>query len=143
MISAGGRSPIVYQVGEELLLFIGWNGNWHSASICNVPQLAASVAHGMFEKLFSVQLAWTDVWFILSKNSNEARKQLVKYHLQTATYCTLSALTRSWNGRRNIWTHTLHRLMLLSYSAMRRRVKSNYPGLHRWMRCGPGVIWFW
>jgi hypothetical protein len=27
MISAGGRSPIVYQVGEELLLFIGWNGN--------------------------------------------------------------------------------------------------------------------
>jgi hypothetical protein len=27
MISAEGRSPIVYQVGKELLSFIGWNGN--------------------------------------------------------------------------------------------------------------------
>jgi hypothetical protein len=55
VISAEGGTPIFYQVGEELLLFIGWNGDQQSASIHNVPQLAAGVAHGVFEKLFGIR----------------------------------------------------------------------------------------
>jgi hypothetical protein len=73
VISAGGGTPIFHQVGEELLSFIGWNGNRHSTSIRDVPQLAAGMAHGIFEKLFGIRLARTDVRFVVSKNSNKAR----------------------------------------------------------------------
>jgi hypothetical protein len=48
MISARGGSPIVYQVGKELLSFIGWNGNRHCPSIRDVPKLAAGMAHNVF-----------------------------------------------------------------------------------------------
>jgi hypothetical protein len=57
--------------------------------------------------------------------------------------CTTPPLTKLSNGHRNIWTHTLHWLTLILYSAMRRWVKFNHSGLLHCMRCGLGVIWFW
>jgi hypothetical protein len=73
LILARGGSPIVYQVGKELLFFIGWNGNRHCPSIRDVLELAAGVAHNVFERLFRIRLARADVWFIVSKDSNETR----------------------------------------------------------------------
>jgi hypothetical protein len=71
MISFRSGSPVVYEVGKELLAFIGWDGDQHCPSIGNVPKLAAGVAHSVFEKLFRIQLAWVDIWFVVSKDSNK------------------------------------------------------------------------
>jgi hypothetical protein len=73
VISAGSRTPIIYQIGEELLPFISWNGNRHCPSISNVPELAAGMAHGVFEKLLRIRLARADVRFVVSKDSDETR----------------------------------------------------------------------